>query len=152
MPVPFDYQQRIKTLRRGMRLKQPEFAALVGVSPITISRWENGQNDPTELAWARIEELESLIVEMEILAAQVAPVQVAFASRWRALDADALTPPTPGAWWSHAAHDEAMRPLWQPVPVAATARAPAGVLLGRLLPRGAGSATTRSAGAGRPLA
>jgi superfamily II DNA or RNA helicase len=58
MPVPFDYQQRIKTLRRGMGLKQPEFAALVGVSPITISRWENGQNDPTELAWARIEELE----------------------------------------------------------------------------------------------
>src|SRR5579859_2613694 len=42
-----------------MRLKQPEFAALVGVSPITISRWENGQNDPTDLAWARIESLAS---------------------------------------------------------------------------------------------
>jgi len=60
MPVPFDYQQRIKTLRRSMRLKQPEFAELVGVSPITISRWENGQNDPTELAWAKIAELESV--------------------------------------------------------------------------------------------
>ena len=57
MPVPFDYQQRIKALRRSKGLKQPAFAALVGVSPITISRWENGQNDPTDLAWARIEEL-----------------------------------------------------------------------------------------------
>src|SRR3954467_1002569 len=57
MPVPFDYQPRIKALRRTLGLKQPEFAALVGVSPITISRWENGQNDPTDLAWARIEEL-----------------------------------------------------------------------------------------------
>ncbi len=57
MPAPFDYQKRIKALRRSMGLKQPEFAALVGVSPITISRWENGQNDPTELGWTRIEEL-----------------------------------------------------------------------------------------------
>lgn len=40
-----------------MGLKQPEFAALVGVSPITVSRWENGQNDPTDLAWTRIEDL-----------------------------------------------------------------------------------------------
>lgn len=57
MSVPFDYQSRIKALRQSIGLRQPEFAALVGVSPITISRWENGQNDPTELAWARIEEL-----------------------------------------------------------------------------------------------
>src|SRR5438067_1256904 len=35
-------------------------AELVGVSSITISRWENGQNDPTELAWARIEEIQGL--------------------------------------------------------------------------------------------
>jgi SNF2 family DNA or RNA helicase len=59
MPIPFDYQKRIKALRRSMGLKQPAFAALVGVSPITISRWENGQNDPTELGWLRIEELEA---------------------------------------------------------------------------------------------
>lgn len=58
MPVPSDYRIRIRTLRRAMGLKQPAFAALIGVSPITISRWENGQNDPTDFAWARIEELE----------------------------------------------------------------------------------------------
>ena len=58
MPIPSDYRHRTKALRRTMGLKQPDFAALVGVSPITISRWENGQNDPTELGWARIEELE----------------------------------------------------------------------------------------------
>jgi len=58
MPVPHDYQLRIRSLRHSLGLKQPEFAELVGVSPITISRWENGQNDPTELGWARIEQLE----------------------------------------------------------------------------------------------
>ena len=57
MPLPADYRQRIRTVRRTMGLKQPDFAALVGVSPITISRWENGQNAPTDMAWARIEEL-----------------------------------------------------------------------------------------------
>jgi superfamily II DNA/RNA helicase/transcriptional regulator with XRE-family HTH domain len=57
MPIPADYRQKIRNLRRTLGLKQPDFAALVGVSPITISRWENGQNDPTELAWARIDEL-----------------------------------------------------------------------------------------------
>jgi SNF2 family DNA or RNA helicase/transcriptional regulator with XRE-family HTH domain len=60
MPAPFDYQQRIKALRRTLGMRQPEFAALIGVSPITVSRWENGQNDPAELAWARIEELQGL--------------------------------------------------------------------------------------------
>src|ERR1700680_2393525 len=58
MPLPSDCPLRIRALRRAMGLKQPDFAALVGVSPVTISRWENGQNDPTELAWARIEELQ----------------------------------------------------------------------------------------------
>ncbi|MBR0752115.1 DUF3883 domain-containing protein [Bradyrhizobium jicamae] len=59
MALPFDYRERIRGLRRTLRLKQPEFAALVGVSPITVSRWENGQNDPTDLAWTRIESLAS---------------------------------------------------------------------------------------------
>ena len=59
MTLPSDWPLRIRALRRAMGLKQPDFAELVGVSPITISRWENGQNDPTDLAWARIQELES---------------------------------------------------------------------------------------------
>jgi superfamily II DNA or RNA helicase len=61
MSLPADCRHRIRTLRRAMGLKQPDFAALVGVSPITISRWENGQHDPTELGWARIQELENCI-------------------------------------------------------------------------------------------
>ena len=59
MALPSDCPLRIRALRRAMGLKQPDFAALVGVSPITVSRWENGQNDPTELGWARIQELEA---------------------------------------------------------------------------------------------
>ena len=59
MLLPSDCPLRIRALRRAMGLKQPDFAELVGVSPITISRWENVQNDPTELAWARIQELET---------------------------------------------------------------------------------------------
>src|SRR3981081_2514629 len=59
MPLNYNYSNKIKDMRRSMGLKQPEFAALVGVSPITISRWENGQNVPTDLAWTRIEDLAS---------------------------------------------------------------------------------------------
>lgn len=59
MALPSDCPLRIRALRRVMGLKQPDFAALVGVSPITVSRWENGQNDPTELGWARILDLEA---------------------------------------------------------------------------------------------
>ncbi|MFL7900675.1 helicase-related protein [Azospirillum argentinense] len=57
---------RIRKLRRTLGLRQPEFAAKIGVAAVTVSRWENGQNQPTELAWARISEIEAcLTTKME---------------------------------------------------------------------------------------
>ena len=54
MAVPSDAGTRVKALRKSMRASQPAFAEMIGVSPITVSRWENGQNEPGDLAWARI--------------------------------------------------------------------------------------------------
>jgi superfamily II DNA or RNA helicase len=54
MTVPSDAGKRVKALRVIMRASQPAFAAMVGISPITVSRWENGQNEPGELAWSKI--------------------------------------------------------------------------------------------------
>ena len=57
MPVPGDYANRMRALRKALGLTQPEFAGLFPVSPITVSRWENGQNEPTEQTWRRVEQL-----------------------------------------------------------------------------------------------
>lgn len=58
MSVPGDFASVIRILRRELGLTQPEFAGLFPVSPITISRWENGQNEPTDQTWRRVEELD----------------------------------------------------------------------------------------------
>ncbi len=59
MGVPSDYPGRIRRLRKALQLRQPEFAAAIGVSSVSVSRWENGQHDPSDLAWKLIEELEA---------------------------------------------------------------------------------------------
>lgn len=59
MPVPSDYPSRVRDLRLKLGLKQAEFASTMNVSVPTVSRWENRQNEPTELAWARVVELEA---------------------------------------------------------------------------------------------
>ena len=35
--------QRLRRLRKGLRLSQSEFASLVGVSANTVARWERGE-------------------------------------------------------------------------------------------------------------
>ena len=45
---------QVRALRNAIGASQPAFASMIGVSPITISRWENGQNEPGELALVRI--------------------------------------------------------------------------------------------------
>ena len=62
MPVPSDYPTRVRALRLKLGLKQPEFAASMNVSVPTVSRWENRQNEPTDLAWARLMEMEASLV------------------------------------------------------------------------------------------
>ena len=41
------YSEGIKLLRRKMLLTQIEFAEMLGVSFVSVNRWENGEFDPT---------------------------------------------------------------------------------------------------------
>ncbi len=57
--LPEDYPQRIKRVRGAKGLTQTQFAELVGVTYVTVNRWENGQSRPNKLAWRRIAEIET---------------------------------------------------------------------------------------------
>ena len=52
-----DYADAILKLRVKLNLSQQEMAKLLNVSFPSISRWENGHNDPTKLVKVRIIEL-----------------------------------------------------------------------------------------------
>lgn len=47
----------VKKLRKKMRMTTAEFAKLIGVHYVTVSRWENGHCEPTGLAYQRIRAL-----------------------------------------------------------------------------------------------
>ena len=49
--------EMIKDLRVKLGLTQEQFAATVGVTWSTVSRWENGRSRPSPLAMGRITEL-----------------------------------------------------------------------------------------------
>ena len=42
-----DYQELTKELRDKLILTQQEFAKLLGVSFVSVNRWENGHHEPT---------------------------------------------------------------------------------------------------------
>lgn len=42
-----NYADAIKELRNKMLLSQEEFAKVLGVSFVSINRWENGKHEPT---------------------------------------------------------------------------------------------------------
>lgn len=52
--LPVDYPERIKRFRGRLGLTQTELAARLGVSFVTVNRWENGQTKPSPLAWSQI--------------------------------------------------------------------------------------------------
>ncbi|HEY9697032.1 MAG TPA: helix-turn-helix transcriptional regulator [Trichocoleus sp.] len=47
----------ILELRQQMGLTQGDFAAKIGVSWLTVNRWENGRNKPSAIALRQIEKL-----------------------------------------------------------------------------------------------
>lgn len=55
--VPEDFPSTIKKLRSHLGITQQGLAALLGVSYVTVNRWENGQSRPRQLAWEKIERL-----------------------------------------------------------------------------------------------
>ena len=59
-PLPAsDLPSRVRRLRRDLNLTQVRFAARLGVSVVTIHRWETGQSRPRQLAIARLVEMET---------------------------------------------------------------------------------------------
>jgi len=53
-----DYANRIRAVREEIGATQSQFAERVGVSYVTVNRWENGQNTPNSLAWEKIQAIE----------------------------------------------------------------------------------------------
>ena len=47
----------VRALRRRLGMSQETFAAEIGVSFSTVSRWENAHNEPSSLSWRAIQEL-----------------------------------------------------------------------------------------------
>ena len=41
LPIP-----NVKRIRKGYKLSQPQFAALLGISPATLRNWEQGRRKP----------------------------------------------------------------------------------------------------------
>lgn len=52
-----DYSKLIKLLREKLLLTQQELAELLGVSFVSVNRWENGVHEPTMKAKRKIKEL-----------------------------------------------------------------------------------------------
>ena len=53
-----DYADRIQAVREEIGATQSQFADRIGVSYVTVNRWENGKNIPNELAWEKIRKIE----------------------------------------------------------------------------------------------
>ena len=51
------YAQKIKELREVLLITQQELADLIGVSIVTVNRWENGKYEPTMKIKRKIMEL-----------------------------------------------------------------------------------------------
>src|SRR5215469_13920295 len=59
--MPLEYQtnpERIRHLRKSLDLTQQQLAELLGVSFVTLNRWENGQSKPSAMGLAKLQELE----------------------------------------------------------------------------------------------
>lgn len=48
----------IKEFRTKLKLTQTQLAEILGVSFVTVNRWENGHTKPSKLAKARLKELQ----------------------------------------------------------------------------------------------
>ncbi len=56
-----DLQARVRELRRKLDLSQSDFAERLGVTMMTVHRWEHGKAKPTPMACILIEKMEDTI-------------------------------------------------------------------------------------------
>lgn len=52
-----DYTKLIPELRAAMNVSQEDFAKLLGVAAVSISRWENGHAKPTKIIKVKLDKL-----------------------------------------------------------------------------------------------
>ena len=52
--IPLDYSERVRLVRARLGLTQSRLAEVLGVSVISVNRWENGQAKPGPLAWQQL--------------------------------------------------------------------------------------------------
>lgn len=52
-----DYTTLIPELRAAMNVSQDDFAKILGVAPVSVSRWENGHAKPTKIVKVKLEKL-----------------------------------------------------------------------------------------------
>jgi len=52
-----DNAGRVRAVRQRLGMSQERFAAEIGVSFSTVSRWENAHNEPSALSWRAIQGL-----------------------------------------------------------------------------------------------
>ena len=54
-----------KALRKILGISQDKFAAMLGVSPYTVRRWESGKVNPSPLAVEKLAILQDKLLAME---------------------------------------------------------------------------------------
>jgi len=69
--------EQIRELRKSMSLTQQQFAELLGVSFVTLNRWENGQSKPSAMGLSKLRGLARRGSAMAIPAAESARIPVA---------------------------------------------------------------------------
>lgn len=52
-----DYKILIPELRAAMNVSQEDFAKILGVAAVSVSRWENGHSKPTKLVKVKLQKL-----------------------------------------------------------------------------------------------
>ena len=52
-----DYTKLIPELRSAMNITQENLAKLLGVTAVSISRWENGKTNPTKIIKVKLDKL-----------------------------------------------------------------------------------------------
>jgi superfamily II DNA or RNA helicase/DNA-binding XRE family transcriptional regulator len=57
--IPHDFSSRIRSLRGRLGFTQSQLGELLGVSLVSVNRWENGQSRPARLAWRQIQLFEA---------------------------------------------------------------------------------------------
>lgn len=81
--VAFVDREAIKSIRRDLGLTQQAFASLIGLSFVSVNKWENGGSNPTGLSAVLLELLASAIkasgveeVKRELRATGGVPLEV----------------------------------------------------------------------------